>query len=192
MGRWARTLVSALAVLMAAADAPARADQAPPERADVVQALSAFRAGYVLHMSGRFEEATEQYRRSIAHHPTAEAHTFLGWSLSYLGRLEEAIAECKAAIEIDPDFGNPYNDIGVYLIDLDRPEESIPWLRKAIAAPRYCCYQFAHYNLGRALMLRDDIEQARRAFRRALEHDPGYAPARAALELLDTRGIRGL
>jgi hypothetical protein len=27
--------------------------------------------------------------------------------------LEEATAECLRAIEIDPDFGNPYNDIGV-------------------------------------------------------------------------------
>jgi len=26
--------------------------------------------------------------------------------------LEEATAECLRAIEIDPDFGNPYNDIG--------------------------------------------------------------------------------
>ena len=28
----------------------------------------------------------------------------------------EAIAQCEIAIQIDPEFGNPYNDIGVYLM----------------------------------------------------------------------------
>ena len=61
-------------------------------------------------------------------HPTAEAHTFLGWSLSFQGRLEEATAECLRAIEIDPDFGNPYNDIGVYLMQQGKLDDAIPWL----------------------------------------------------------------
>lgn len=35
-------------------------------------------------------------------HPTAEGHTYLGWSMSMLGQLDEAIAECKKAIALDP------------------------------------------------------------------------------------------
>jgi Flp pilus assembly protein TadD len=41
---------------------------------------------------------------------------------------EEAIAECHRAIEIDPDFGNPYNDIGAYLIERGDLRGAIPWL----------------------------------------------------------------
>ncbi|NIO09761.1 MAG: tetratricopeptide repeat protein, partial [Deltaproteobacteria bacterium] len=44
--------------------------------------------------------------------PTAEAYTFLGWTYSFMGQLNEAIEECQRAITLDPDFGNPYNDIG--------------------------------------------------------------------------------
>src|SRR2546430_7197875 len=55
---------------------------------------------------------SDLYQQSIDVHPTAEAHTFLGWTLSFQGRLEEATRECLKAIEVDPDFGNPYNDIG--------------------------------------------------------------------------------
>ena len=72
------------------------------------------------------------FERSIEPHPTVEGHTFLGWSLSHLGRIDEAIAECKKAIAIDPDFGNPYNDIGVYLVELDRSDDAIAWLEEAI------------------------------------------------------------
>ena len=75
-----------------------------------------FSKAYDLQMAGDLEEAIEEYKRSIEIFPTAEAHTFLGWTYSFQGRYEDAIAECKEAIKVDPDFGNPYNDIGAYII----------------------------------------------------------------------------
>jgi hypothetical protein len=38
------------------------------------------------------------------------------------------------AIQVDPDFGNPYNDIGAYLINLGRHDEAMAWLEQAIGA----------------------------------------------------------
>ena len=152
---------------------------------DRVRAYALWERGYVLHLSGRYREAVDSFRESIEILPTAEGHTFLGWSLSMLGHLEEAVAECHKAIALDPDYGNPYNDIGVYLIDLGRPVEAIPWLEKAISAKRYCCYQFPHYNLGRVRLVQGNFDAARRSFERALRHDPDYLPARVALEVLD-------
>ena len=45
--------------------------------------------------------------------------------------LDDAIAQCEIAIELDPEFGNPYNDIGVYLMQQQRLDEAIPWLERA-------------------------------------------------------------
>src|SRR5207253_8419965 len=42
--------------------------------------------------------------------------------------------ECKKAIAVDPTFGNPYNDIGAYLIERGEHAQAIPWLEKAIAS----------------------------------------------------------
>ena len=152
---------------------------------DKMRAYALWQQGYLLHLSGRYQAAVDSFRESIEVLPTAEGHTFLGWSLNMLGHTEEAIAECRKAIALDPDFGNPYNDIGAYLIELDRPEEAIPWLEKAISAKRYCCYQFAHFNLGRVRVLQGNFAAARRSFEQALRHDPDYQPARMALEYLD-------
>jgi tetratricopeptide (TPR) repeat protein len=74
------------------------------------EAYLLWQVGYQLHLAGAYEEAIKRFEASIELHPTPEAHTFLGWSMSYLGRLEEAIEECQKAIAIDPDYGNPYND----------------------------------------------------------------------------------
>lgn len=174
-------------LLLACSLGAAQQSESPEE-----QARAAWQLGYLLHLHGEYERAIERFRESISLHPTAEAHTFLGWSLSHLGRLEEAIAQCEIAIRLDPDFGNPYNDIGVYLIDLGRPQEAVPWLEKATKAKRYCCYQFPHFNLGRVWLAQGRIEEARRAFERALEYDPDYLPARWALEVLERSGLRGL
>ncbi len=175
--------LAVLVVVLALGSAQARAGEA--EDADLLaEAFTHWRNGYILHLAGRYEEATELFQQSIAAYPTAEGHTFLGWSLSELGRLEDAIAECKKAISLDSDYGNPYNDIGVYLIELGRPEEAVPWLQKAITAKRYCCYEFPHSNLGRVLLSQGKIDQAKRSFERALSHNPEYGPAIAGLELI--------
>ncbi|MFQ5894577.1 MAG: tetratricopeptide repeat protein [Nitrospinota bacterium] len=180
-----------LLLLGALAAAPIRAEEVEEKEPSLLATLL-WERGLLLHALGQYELAVGHFRKSIEVRPTAEAHTYLGWSLSKLGRLEEAIGECKKAMALDPEFGNPYNDIGVYLIELGRPNEAIPYLEKAIRAKRYCCYQFAHFNMGRALYLRGELAEARRSFKRALEVDPDYAPAREALRALREQGYRDL
>ncbi len=161
----------------------------PDENTQLRAAFLYWQKGYALHMLGQYEAAARHFRLSVEASPTAEGHTFLGWSLSHQDRTEEAIEECKKAIAIDPDYGNPYNDIGAYLIHLGRAEEAIPWFEKAMRAKRYCCYQFPHFNMGRILLIQGLIEKAERAFERALSYEPDYLLARKALEYV--RSLKG-
>ena len=181
-------LTIAAAVLLWAGMAAPLAAQEHEKAAAYSQAFLYWQFGTRLHMLGEYRSAVAQFEQSIELYPTAEGHTYLGWSLSELGRLEDAIAECETAITLDPDYGNPYNDIGVYLIELDRAEEAAPWLEKAIAAGRYCFYQYPHFNLGRIFLIEGRIDAARRAFERALEIDPGYLLALQGLALIREHG----
>ena len=140
-----------------------------------------FVEAYRLQMRGRIGEAARAYSRSIKLHPTAEALTFLGWALSFLGQHEEAIEYCKKAIATDPDFGNPYNDIGSYLIHLGRPAEAIEWLEKATRAPRYEAPQFPCVNLGTAYEALGETMKAIESYKRALAIQPDHDLARARL-----------
>src|SRR5205823_391549 len=47
------------------------------------EAKEMFVRAYEAQQAGDYAEAIELYRRSIALHPTAEAHTFLGWVYSF-------------------------------------------------------------------------------------------------------------
>ena len=127
----------------------------------LTRAWEVLQDAYQAQMEGDYDRAIELYRASLELHPTAEAHTFLGWTYHFQGRIEEAILECKRAIEIDPDFGNPYNDIGAYLIR-----------------------HFPHYNLGRAYLGKELYSHAMRCFEEALEIEPRYSLAKQALASL--------
>jgi tetratricopeptide (TPR) repeat protein len=129
---------------------------------------------YRFQMDGNYEEAIRNYKLSIEFFPTAEAHTFLGWAYSFLGDLDKAIEECKVAIEIDPDYGNPYNDIGSYLIQQGLYDEAITWLEMALKAKRYESYHYAHLNLGRADELKGLWFEALNEYKEAMKLDTKY------------------
>jgi Tfp pilus assembly protein PilF len=144
-------------------------------------ALELFQRAYQVQMQGDLELAVDLYKQSIQTYPTAEAYTFLGWTYRFQGNIDQAIEECKNAILIDPTFGNPYNDIGAYLIEKDKPDEAIPWLEKATCSRRYEAYHYPWYNLGRVYISKEMYNQARECFEKALTIEPEYALAKQAL-----------
>ncbi len=151
------------------------------------RATELWKAACRYQQAGDLERAIETYKRSIDVCPTAEAHTYLGWTYSSQNRLEEARAECLEAIAIDPDFGNPYNDIGVYLMQQGRLEEAIPWLEKAKRAPRYEPRQFPYLNLGQVYLRQGKWWEALREYEGAVRAAPDDAEARKALHTLRGR-----
>ncbi len=149
-----------------------------------------YNTGYLMTLLGRYKEAVGLLNRSLEIERTAEAHTYLGWTYSHMGNYRRAIEEAEKAIRIDPEFGNPYNDIGVYLMDQGKEDEAVPYLKKAMRAKRYCCYQFPHFNMGRIYLKKKMYKKAREEFEKSLTIDPTYAPAQAGLELLKKIGVK--
>ena len=135
-------------------------------------------------LSGEVEAAIHLFSESLRSHPTAEAYTYRGWAYSFLGRYDEAIEECRKAIATDPAFGNPYNDIGSYLVAMERPAEAIEWFEKAKVAERYEPRHFPYLNLGRIYMQQGKTDEALTEFTHALALNPGDRMATAFLEKL--------
>jgi Tfp pilus assembly protein PilF len=152
--------------------------------AGLEQAEFFFQEGYRHQMSGDLDAAVESYRRSIELYPTAEAHTFLGWAYSFQGKIDDAIRECEVAIQIDPDFGNPYNDIGVYLMGKGEYEAAISWLVKAMQAKRYEPRHYPHINMARVCAKKGKIDEAIAELRKALQFDANHLGARRELHRL--------
>src|SRR6266404_4361205 len=101
-----------------------------------------------------------EFQRAIALNPNyATAHHWYGnGPLLVLGRFEEAIAEGKRAIELDPlsPIINP--DLGQNLYSARRYDEAIAQLRKTLEIDP--TFYYAHYNLGMALQRKGDVSAA--------------------------------
>lgn len=151
------------------------------------EALRYFQEAYEAQMRGDLDEAAALYTQSVEAYPTAEAHTFLGWTYSFMSRTDEAIEECHRATEVDPDFGNPYNDIGAYLIEQGNLYSAIPWLRRAMTAPRYESYFYPHFNLGRVYEAQGRAYDALREYKAAIDMNPKYLLAIQAFRKLQAK-----
>jgi tetratricopeptide (TPR) repeat protein len=145
------------------------------------EARQLFQEAYQAQLAENYDSAIELYQRSIETYPTAEAHTFLGWVYSFQNRYDDAIAECLEAIRVDETLGNPYNDIGSYLLAKGDSYGCVRWFKRALFAPRYDSYAFPHFNLGRVYEMRRKYLDAARHYTLALEQQPGFTEAATAL-----------
>ena len=109
-----------------------------------------------LDMAGSISE----FQRAIALNPNyATAHHWYGnGPLLALGRFEEAIAEGKRAIELDPLSPIINADLGKNLYNARRYDEAIAQLRKTLEIDP--TFYYTHYNLGIALQLKGDVPAA--------------------------------
>jgi Tfp pilus assembly protein PilF len=152
-----------------------------------LQALALWEEGTGRLLSGDLDQAIRLFTRSLELSPTAEAYTFRGWAYSFTGRYDDAIEECRKAIATDPSFGNPYNDIGCYLMQKGELDEAVSWFERAKKAPRYEPRHFPYLNLGRLHAARGDLTAAVAEFNGALEENPEDPMALKFLETLKYR-----
>ena len=90
--------------------------------------------GNVLLAQSRYADAAAQYRRGLAIRADfPKAQHGLGLALAMQGHLVEAVARFEQAIALKADYCDAYNDLARTLWKLDRPDEALRILAKAIA-----------------------------------------------------------
>ena len=108
-----------------------------------------------------------------------ESHVNLGNALRAAGRLAEAEARHRQAIELKADYAEAHANLGSVVRDLSRLEEAAASFRRALALKPD--FPLAHNNLGLVLQSLDRAEEAIACHRRALALRPDFADAHASL-----------
>jgi TolB-like protein/Tfp pilus assembly protein PilF len=122
----------------------------------------------------KFAPSEQEFRRAIELNPNyATAHHWFGNSLLVtLGRFDEAIEQCRRAVDLDPLSLIINADLGSTLMLARRYDDAILQLRKTLALDGNFAY--AHWNLGEALYLKGDVAGAIAEYEKAaaLDDDP--------------------
>jgi len=148
--------------------------------------------GVLLVQLGRPGLAIEHFARAVEIDPEyAEGFLNLGIALAEIGQWEAAVAAYRQALT-KPTLAHPetaHHSLGVALYNLKRYREAEESLRFAIGLEP--ATPLPYYNLGLVFMAESRKDDAKGAFRRAVELAPNSAYGQAArekLRLLDEGG----
>jgi len=83
--------------------------------------------------AGQLEEAESHYRKALAGKPIAETHNGLGFVLARQGRTDDAVAEFRKAIDVNPTFTPAYNNLAEALATQGRLEDAAAYYRRSLA-----------------------------------------------------------
>ena len=130
--------------------------------------------GNLLFVQLNFTESEKEFRRAIELNPNyATAHHWFSNSLlASLGRFDEAIAEGKRSVELDPLSLINNADFGGTLMVARRYDEAIAQLQRTLALDAN--FYYAHWNLGEVLYYKGDLAGCIRECEKArsLDEDP--------------------
>jgi Flp pilus assembly protein TadD/4-amino-4-deoxy-L-arabinose transferase-like glycosyltransferase len=114
----------------------------------------------------------------------ADAYYNLGVGYMHKGKPEAAAMYAKA-LELDPDYPEANDNLGIYLDQQGKPAEALDHYR--IVLRQYPNDINANLNMGNAYFNLGDWENARKQYLKVLEIQPGYPDAIYNLRLLDSK-----
>ena len=128
----------------------------------------------------QWAEAEEHFKKAIALNPNyATAHQWYGSYLAALGRMNEAVAEAKAAHDLEPFSLTIYSDYVRNLYYAGRLDEARKESIKIMETDQ--SFGRAHYELGLVLEDEAKVEEAIAEFKAALKSQPDNVFALTAL-----------
>jgi tetratricopeptide (TPR) repeat protein len=125
------------------------------------------------HQTGYWKDSVSLFKRAVeVTENNIVGEINLGLAYTNLGNYDLGIAHSRAAIRIKP-RSMPYNNIGVALVRMGKPDEAVPYYEKALEIDGNSA--MAHHNLGYLLFTRRRYTEAAEHFQRAISRDPENA-----------------
>ena len=125
-----------------------------------------------------WSSAGKHFERAIALNPSyVIAHYWYSFYLSALGRSDEALAEAKRALDLDPASPGGNQGMGIQLFYARRYDEAIEQFQKALEMD----YHDAHLGLGNSYAAKGNYQKALSEFQKYAELDRGTPRSIAVL-----------
>jgi len=130
-----------------------------------------YNLGAALARGGDLAAAESHFRAALEALPEAKTYAALAFVLAKRGRVDDAIASLRDAIEVDPKYAAAYDQLGTILVEQGKLEEAASTYRLlARNLPTAAAYQKLAQvltRLGRADEAQQEMEMAK-----ALERNP--------------------
>lgn len=159
---------------------PSEAEQEKLDKKQSRQAI--FRQAIQLYQTGNYAASEAIFRQLVENQPKeAKYYFYLGNSLFYQRKIEEATQVYQEAISLNPQYGLAYNALGFLHASQGQWDEAIAQYQKALEInPDYA---EALKNLGESLWKKGNTAEANNAWKKALELYTQQGNNKAVLQL---------
>ncbi|HEY2381636.1 MAG TPA: tetratricopeptide repeat protein [Terriglobia bacterium] len=126
--------------------------------------------------SAMYADMKTLWETTIARNPDCwMAYSNRGFGLLQEGKLDDAIADFKAALNVKPDYAYAHNNLGMALMQEGHDDEAVPHFQKALEVKPD--YAEPYGNLGVILYGRGKVDEAIIDFQKAEQINPDYPDA---------------
>lgn len=159
---------------------PSEAEQEELDKKQSRQAI--FRQAIQLYQTGNYAASEAIFRQLVENQPKeAKYYFYLGNSLFYQRKIEEATQVYQEAISLNPQYGLAYNALGFLHASQGQWDEAIAQYQKALEInPDYA---EALKNLGESLWKKGNTAEATNTWKKALELYTQQGNNKAVLQL---------
>ncbi|MCF3606965.1 tetratricopeptide repeat protein [Planktothrix agardhii 1033] len=159
---------------------PSEAEQEKLDKKESRQAI--FRQAIQLYQTRNYAASEAIFRQLVENQPKeAKYYFYLGNSLFYQRKIEEATQVYQEAISLNPQYGLAYNALGFLHASQGQWDEAIAQYQKALEInPDYA---EALKNLGESLWKKGNTAEANNAWKKALELYTQQGNNKAVLQL---------
>ncbi len=133
---------------------------------DSINADAMHYLGLIHYQTGDSQTAITFISKAISLKPTSLMHCHLGAALQAQGQHDLAIEHYQAAIILQPDYAEAYNNLGTAYQEQGRLTEAIHHFQRALSFNAN--YASAHNNLGNTFLVQGDLQAALACYRHSL------------------------
>ena len=142
--------------------------------------LAAIGGGFTYQRNADYRSDQALWTDTVAKLPAnGRAHNNLGKAVFAAGRPDEALANYREAIRLEPAAPEPHYNLGLAFARLGRPAEAMDHYETALRFQPD--YPEAHNNLGNTLLAAGRLDEASTHYQEAIRLRPGWAEAHGNL-----------
>lgn len=136
-----------------------------------------FSSGRHFFRLGDLDRSEYFFRSFLENEESFEAYFYLGLISTQKNHLEDALEFYYKSVTINPEYGNPCNEIGIILLRMGKDKDAVFWLKKSIRCMQNDAPHISFFNLATLYKMWNRPERSLQFLYRAIELKPEFEEA---------------
>ncbi|PJZ51359.1 MULTISPECIES: tetratricopeptide repeat protein [Leptospira] len=141
-------------------------------------------AAKYFYKTGDSDRAEYLFKLTLEEEDHHEAYFFLGLMENQKGNHERGLLHFYKSVEVNQNYGNPCNEIGIILLRAGKETEAVYWLKKSLRCDLNDAPHISLYNLATLYKIWNRPERSLQYLHRAIQIKPDFEEARKLKEEL--------